>query len=77
MAAAGTEVSVAEAQARVAELAPLVQGIREQVGRVLVGQQVMVDRLYKALGEKPASRIASKFWKFGSLSWLGATTCET
>jgi MoxR-like ATPase len=45
VAAAGTEVSVAEAQARVAELSPLIQAIRQQVGRVLVGQEVMVDRL--------------------------------
>jgi MoxR-like ATPase len=45
MAGETAHTSAADAQARVVELAPLVQAIRSQVGRVLVGQQVMVDRL--------------------------------
>ena len=38
-------LSVAQIEARVAEVAPIVTAIRSQVGRVLVGQQAMIDRL--------------------------------
>jgi len=40
-----SEPSVSEIEARVAAVQPTLARIREQVGRVVVGQQVMVDRL--------------------------------
>ena len=42
-------LSVAEIEAKVREVAPTMSAIRAEVGRVIVGQHVMVDRLLIAL----------------------------
>ncbi len=42
-------MSIAEIEARVREVHPVVRAIREQVGRLLVGQRAMVDRLLVGL----------------------------
>jgi MoxR-like ATPase len=40
-----TDLTVEEAEARVAELAPVIDRTRAEMGRVLVGQRYLVDRL--------------------------------
>jgi MoxR-like ATPase len=42
-------LSIPEIEARVREVQPVLRAIREQVGRVVVGQSVMVDRLLMGL----------------------------
>jgi MoxR-like ATPase len=42
---AGREPTVEEVEARVAEVAPFIEAARVEMGRVLVGQRYMVDRL--------------------------------
>ncbi len=44
-----SELTIRDIEARISEVHPSVSAVREEVGRVVVGQQVMIDRLLTGL----------------------------